>query len=141
MRSGNQNEGPLVQFIIICVALMGSYHYGSTFINENRLNASNETTTGIVTVKKQGSRFNRVFYDYLCEADKCLTGRQAVSNSYFNRLDINDQVSITYVERNSKNLTRIEKRKAVYVYSLVMTLFMIGILIFYGRKLKRGDGF
>ena len=140
MSSGSPKEGPLVQFIIICVALVGTYHYGGTLINENRLNHSIETTVGTVIDKEKKRRSNTVYYDYFCEADKCLTGQQGVSKFYYGRLKKNDEVVITYVNRRSKNLTRIEKRPAVFLYSLALTLFMFGIFIYYGRMLKRNGG-
>lgn len=137
MPLGKATESPLAQFVILCVSIFGIIYYGNSFINENRLDASNLTASGKVLAKQKGYRSNTVYYDYLCETQTCLSGQQSVSIAYYRKLKINDEVTVTYVERNSDNLSRIEKRPAVYFYSLAMTFFMFGLLIYYGRRLKK----
>lgn len=140
MTSEKPKEGPLLQFIVICIALMGIYIFGGRFIGENRLNLSDQMTVGTVIEKQRSRRSNTVHYEYSCNAKKCLASHQAVSLHYYRRLKIGSEVNVTYIKRTSENLTRIEKRTSVYIYTLIMTIFMFGLLVYYGRMMRRDGG-
>lgn len=127
----NHKSSPQVQFLVMILALIGFYYVGSKFVDENRLNFATKTTIGHVTGKKNTRRANLVYYDYLCEGDACHAGQQAVSSSYYRRLQKGDAVTITYLPQKSNNLTRIEKRPVVYFFSLITMAYMLGTFLIY----------